>query len=162
MFNRTVYIPQKDAKYFSKVWLSNTLKWVLKKYFLFKIAKFDKKLVNFPFFTVEHKNLKSYCKTIVQFLIFKTAIGESFGLLTIPGELFEDIGKRLIHQSPISQANTLIFQNYQDWIGYLFSLKIYIDEGGYEPFMCFSPLCGFYIETESIKLLKEVKKSSFD
>ena len=162
VFNRTVFIPQKDAKYISKVWLSNTLKWVLKKYLLFKIAKFDKKLVNFPFFTIEQKNLKNYCKTIVQFLIFKTGNGQNLGLLTIPGELFEDIGKRLIKQSPISEENTLIFQNSQDWIGYLFSLKTYIEEGGYEPFMCFSPLCGLYIETESMKLFKEVKKGSIN
>jgi hypothetical protein len=71
--------------------------------------------------------------------------------------LFEDIGKTLIFHAPTIVENTLIFQNTQDWIGYLFPLEMYIKEGGYEPFMCFSPLCGVYIENGAKNLLKEIK-----
>ena len=153
-------IPQKDAKYYSKVWFSNKAKWVLKKYFLFKIAKFDYKSVNFPFFTVERKNLKNYGKTVIHFIKFTAGNGNTFGIITIPGELFEDIGKTLISHAPTKKENTLIFQNTQDWIGYLFPLEMYIKEGGYEPFMCFSPLCGAYIENNAKKLLKEINDKS--
>ncbi|MHA1242575.1 MAG: hypothetical protein ACTSQU_17585 [Promethearchaeota archaeon] len=124
IYTKRFLIPQKDAKYYSEVWFSNKVKWVLKKYFLFKIAKFEYKFVNFPFFTVERKNLN------------------------------------LISYAPTKMENTLIFQNTQDWIGYLFPLEMYIKEGGYEPFMCFSPLCGVYIENNAKKLLKEIKDKS--
>ena len=157
---KRLLIPQKDAKYYSKVWFSNKVKWLLKKYFLFKIAKFDHKFVNFPFFTVERKNLKNYGKTVVQFIKFTAKNGITFGIMTIPGELFEEIGKNLISHSPTKMENTLIFQNTQDWIGYLFPLEMYIKEGGYEPFMCFSPLCGAYIENNVKKLLTEIQDKS--
>ncbi|MHA1349566.1 MAG: hypothetical protein ACTSSC_04190 [Promethearchaeota archaeon] len=160
IYTKRFLIPQKDAKYYSEVWFSNKVKWVLKKYFLFKIAKFEYKFVNFPFFTVERKNLKNYGKTVVHFIKFTAVNGNTFGIITIPGELFEDIGKTLISYAPTKMENTLIFQNTQDWIGYLFPLEMYIKEGGYEPFMCFSPLCGVYIENNAKKLLKEIKDKS--
>ena len=160
IYTKRLLIPQKDAKYYSKVWFSNKVKWLLKKYFLFKIAKFDYKFVNFPFFTVERKNFKNYGKTVVSFIKFTVGNNNTFGILTIPGELFEDIGKKLISHAPTKMKNTLIFQNTQDWIGYLFPLEMYIKEGGYEPFMCFSPLCGAYIENDAKKLLKEIKDKS--
>ena len=157
-YNTKLYIPKKDAKYFSKVWFSNTLKWVFKKYFLMKIAKFDKKSVNFPFFTEEKKQLKKYAKTVVQYIEMLTEHREKLGIITIPGELFEGIGKKLIKESPTSEKDTFIIQNCQDWVGYLFSLDTYITEGGYEPFMCYSPLCGVYIEAGTKNLLKKVKR----
>ncbi|MCK4383135.1 MAG: hypothetical protein KAW66_07580, partial [Candidatus Lokiarchaeota archaeon] len=67
-----------------------------------------------------------------------------------------DIGRNIIKEAPTSEENTFIFQNSQDWIGYLFPLEIYINEGGYEPFMCFSPLCGAYIEIGTKKFLNEI------
>jgi len=160
IFTKRLLIPQKDAKYYSKVWFSNKVKWLLKKYFLFKIAKFDHKFVNFPFFAVERKNLKNYGKTVIHFIKFTVVNNNTFGIITIPGELFEEIGKNLISHAPTKMENTLIFQNSQDWIGYLFPLEMYIKEGGYEPFMCFSPLCGAYIENDTKKLLKEIKHKS--
>ncbi|TET05679.1 MAG: hypothetical protein E3J90_00275 [Promethearchaeota archaeon] len=156
IYTKKLLIPQKDAKYYSKVWFSNKVKWVLKKYFLFKIAKFDYKFVNFPFFTVERKNLKNYGKTVVHFIKLTAGNSNTFGILTIPGELFEDLGENLVSHAPTKMENTLIFQNTQDWIGYLFPLEMYIKEGGYEPFMCFSPLCGAYVENNAKKLLKEI------
>lgn len=156
IYTKKLLIPQKDAKYYSKVWFSNKIKWVIKKYFLFKIAKFDEKYVNFPFFTIERKHLKNYGKTIVKFIKFTSSDGNIYGLITIPGELFEEIGRNIIYEAPTSEENTLIFQNSQDWIGYLFPLEMYINEGGYEPFMCFSPLGGTYIENSVKKFLNEI------
>jgi len=156
VYTRKFLIPQKDAKYYSKVWFSNKIKWVIKKYFLFKLAKFDEKYVNFPFFKLERKHLKNYGKTIVQFIKLTASNGKTYGLITIPGELFEEIGRNIIQEAPTSEENTLIFQNSQDWIGYLFPLEMYINEGGYEPFMCFSPLCGAYIEIGTRKFLNEI------
>ena len=156
IYTKRLVIPQKDAKYYSKVWFLNKVKWVLKKYFLFKIAKFDERFVNFPFFTVERKNFKNYIKTVVYFIKFAAGNNKIFGILTIPGELFEEIGKILITNAPTKTENTLIFQNSQDWIGYLFPLEMYTKEGGYEPFMCFSPLCGAYIENSVKKFFKEI------
>ncbi|MHA2289792.1 MAG: hypothetical protein ACXABG_13490 [Promethearchaeota archaeon] len=157
IYTRSFLIPQKDAKYFSKVWLINSIKWWIKKYFLFKIAKFDKKYVNFPFFSVERKHLRNYARTVVKYIRFKVSNGNSYGIITVPGELFEDIGKNILQAAPHSQENTIIIQNAQDWIGYLFPLKMYITEGGYEPFMCFSPLCGIYVENNVKKLFEELK-----
>lgn len=154
---KELLIPQKDAKYFSKVWLSNKLKWIIKKAFLFKIAKFDKERVNFPLFTTERKHFRNYGKTIIEYLNLKAKNGKKLGILTIPGELFEDIGKNLSQKSPNPSKDIFIFQNTQDWIGYLFNLETYIKEGGYEPFMCYSPLCGEYIEKCTIKLFKNIK-----
>jgi hypothetical protein len=156
-YKKSFLIPQKDAKYFSKVWFSNSIKWWIKKYFLFKVAKFDPKYVNFPFFTVVRKHLRNYGRTVVQFIKIKTSEGKSYGIITIPGELFEEIGRKIIREAPTLEKNTLIFQNAQDWIGYLFPLDVYIEEGGYEPFMCFSPLCGEYVKKNTIELLKEIK-----
>ncbi|MBY9009692.1 MAG: hypothetical protein KGD74_07505 [Candidatus Lokiarchaeota archaeon] len=160
IYTKRLSIPQKDAKYYSKVWFSNKIKWLLKKYFLFKIAKFDYKFVNFPFFTIERKNLKNYAKTVVYFIKFTVESSNTFGIITIPGELFEEIGKTLISHAPTKIENTLILQNSQDWIGYLFPIEMYIKEGGYEPFMCFSPLCGAYIENCTKKFLKEIQDVS--
>ena len=160
IYTKRFLIPQKDAKYYSRVWFSNKVKWFLKKYFLFKIAKFDYKFVNFPFFTVERKNFKNYGKTVVHFINFTASNGNTCGIITIPGELFEEIGKNLISHAPTKMENTLIFQNTQDWIGYLFPLEMYIEEGGYEPFMCFSPMCGAYIEKNVKKLLNDIKTKS--
>ena len=157
IYTKRFLIPKKDAKYYSKVWFSNKVKWFLKKYFLFKIAKFDYKFVNFPFFTVERKNFKNYGKTVVHFINFTVSNGNTCGIITIPGELFEEIGKNLISHAPTKMENTLIFQNTQDWIGYSFPIEMYIREGGYEPFMCFSPLVGAHTENSVKEFLKDIK-----
>ena len=154
---KELHIPQKDPKYFTKVWISNKLKWIIKKQLLFKIARFDKESVNFPLFTEERKHSKRYVKTVVQYLNLKTENGRILGILTIPGELFEGIGKNLLQQSPNPIIDTFIFQNTQDWIGYLITLETYTNEGGYEPFMCYSPLCGEYIEKGTLELLKKIR-----
>ncbi|TFG25297.1 MAG: hypothetical protein EU533_01290 [Promethearchaeota archaeon] len=156
IYSKKVVIPMKDARYFSKVWFSNSLKWLIKKYFLFKVARFDEKSVNFPFFTIKRKNLRRYGESIIHFFMIQSPSGKKIGIITVPGELFEDVGKRVIKASPTLEQNSFIFQNSQDWIGYLFPIKMYTEEGGYEPFMCFSPLCGYIIEKELMLLLNRI------
>jgi hypothetical protein len=80
---------------------------------------------------------------------------KDLSIITIPGELFFAIGKSLLNASPSGFANTLLFQNTQDWIAYLFTLKEYIEEGGYEVTPSFSPLCGYFIEKEILKLMSK-------
>jgi len=154
-------IPMKDHKYYSKIWFKNKLYWIIKKHFLMRIAKIPMKSANFPIFSMERKGFKMYCKTLIQFVkikMIKKNNSKDLGIMTIPGELFEDIGKNLIKRSPMGELNTFIFQNAQDWIAYLFPLEVYTQEGGYEPVPSFSPLCGYYVEKKVIKLMKEIKQ----
>jgi len=152
-------VPMKDHKYYSKVWFNNKLNYVIKK-FLMNIAKFNILTANFPIFSLKRKGFRRYCESVVQnFEIKDTTSSKSnyFNILTIPGELFEEIGNIFLEQSSTGRNNTFIFQNSQDWIGYLFPLKEYIEEGGYEPTASFSPLCGLYIQNEMLTLLKSKK-----
>ena len=77
--------------------------------------------------------------------------------MTVPGELFEEIGKNLLEKSPTGKKNSFIFQNSNDWISYLFPIYEYIEVGGYESFPSFSPVSGVYIEKEMLKLFEEIK-----
>ena len=161
VFKREFLVPMKDYKYFTKTWFINKLYFLIKKHFILKFAKANILNANFPIFILKRRKLKLFCRSLIQFVKLKaTSKTKSFvfSIMTIPGELFEDIGKNLIKVSP-SSNNTFIFQNSQDWIGYLFPLKEYVQEGGYEPVPSFSPLCGYYVEKEMKKLLKTVKKS---
>ncbi|MFX0027355.1 MAG: hypothetical protein ACFE8M_13195 [Candidatus Hermodarchaeota archaeon] len=159
VFEREFLVPMKDYKYFTKTWFVNKLYFLIKKYFILKFAKGNILNANFPIFILKRRKLKLFCKSLIQFVEFKAISKEKsllFSIMTIPGELFEDIGKNLIKISPTSN-NTFIFQNSQDWIGYLFPLKEYVQDGGYEPVPSFSPLCGYYVEKEMKKLLTTVK-----
>jgi len=159
VFKREFLVPMKDYKYFTKTWFVNKLYFLIKKYFILKFAKTNILNANFPIFILKSRKLKLFCRSLIQFVELKATSklkSVVFSIMTIPGELFEDIGKDLIKVSPTGN-NTFIFQNSQDWIGYLFPLKEYVQEGGYEPIPSFSPLCGYYVEKEMIKLLKTVK-----
>ena len=76
----------------------------------------------------------------------------------VPGELFEEIGKRFDEVSPSGPEDTFIIQNANDWIAYLFSLNEYVSQGGYEPLASFSPICGDRVEREMYKLMKEIRE----
>ncbi len=156
-----IWIPMKDYKYISKLWLKNKLIFALKKYFLLMVARVNILNSNFPIFILNKKILGIKCKTLIQNIkikISKKSKSKEFSILTIPGELFEDIGKFLYRYSITGIMNTYIFQNTQDWIAYLFPLKEYINEGGYEPIPSFSPICGYYIKNEMRNLINDIKK----
>jgi len=80
--------------------------------------------------------------------------------MIIPGELFEEIGESLIKASLTGKDNIFIFQNTQDWIGYLFPLLEYVEEGGYEPVPSFSPLGGYFIKNEMLRLLTKIRNKN--
>ncbi|MHA1750303.1 MAG: hypothetical protein ACTSYF_16860 [Promethearchaeota archaeon] len=148
------WIPMKDAKYFNKIWFSNKLYYCIKKLFLLKIARLGLLNANFPFFTLNKKGRKVKCKTIVQrFQISTEAKNASnkIDLITVPGELFEDLGNKILEESLLGRENTFIFQNSQDWIAYLFTIKEYVNFGGYEPFPTFSPFSGEIVLNEVLK-----------
>ncbi|MEE9378653.1 MAG: hypothetical protein V3V33_11545 [Candidatus Lokiarchaeia archaeon] len=157
---KNIWIPLKDFKYFSKTWFMNKLKFVLKKHFLIPISRVIQ--VNFPKFTIKHYSFKSRAKSIVQVLnfeVFKNSRKNSkvFDMIFVPGELYEEIGENLLENAPQGEKNTFIFQNVNDWIGYLFPVEDYIEQGGWEAFAGFSPICGHYIETSILELFKEIK-----
>ncbi len=157
------WIPMKDFKYFSKTWFRNKLIYSLKKYLLLKVTKITLEKANFPSFTIKRKNFKLCAKTVIQFIKFNfeyESNSKSIGIMTVPGELFEDYGNFLLKESPTGRENSFIFQNSNDWISYLFPAKDYIEEGGYEPLASFSPICGYFTEKKMLKLFKEIKSQN--
>ncbi len=153
-------IPMKDFKYFSKTWFRNKLIYLLKKYLLLKVAKITLEKANFPSFTIKRKKLKIHGKTVIQFIKFNfkhKLTSKSIGIMTVPGELFEDYGDLLLKESPTGKDNSYVFQNSNDWISYLFPANDYIKEGGYEPLVSFSPICGYFIEKKMLELFREIK-----
>jgi len=157
------WIPLKDFKYFSKTWFRNKLVYSLKKYLLLKVSKIILENANFPSFTLKRKKFKIHAKTVIQFIKFNfehESTSKSIGIMTVPGELFEDYGDLFIKESPTGRENSFVFQNSNDWISYLFPAKDYIEEGGYEPLASFSPICGHFIEKKMLELFKEIKNKS--
>ncbi|MFX1452069.1 MAG: neutral/alkaline non-lysosomal ceramidase N-terminal domain-containing protein [Promethearchaeota archaeon] len=76
-------------------------------------------------------------------------------ILSIPGELFVDLGKKLISKSPIKK--TFIIELGNDWIGYLYPPEEYFI-GGYETgIVSFSPVAGIYIYNKMLQLLNKFK-----
>ena len=114
---------------------------------------------NFPIFIVDKNKGKFRCKTVIQYIKVRAkskSKEKEFSLMTIPGELFEEIGESLIKASLTGKDNNFIFQNAQDWIGYLFPLHEYAEEGGYEPVPSFSPLGGYFVKNEMLRLLTKI------
>ena len=154
-------IPLKDFKYFAKTWFKNKLGYVLKKYFLIRVARVIYKKANFPSFTLYRDKLKLNVKTVIQFIqinLKSNLKSKTLGIITVPGELFEEYGNFFLNKSPTGKENTIIFQNSNDWIAYLFPPKDYIKEGGYEPIASFSPVCGHYVSKEILQLFNFIKK----
>ncbi len=76
-------------------------------------------------------------------------------ILSIPGELFVDLGKKLISKSPIKK--TFIIELGNDWIGYLYPPEEYFI-GGYETgIVSFSPVAGIYVYNQMLNLLNQFK-----
>ncbi|NVM34149.1 MAG: hypothetical protein HWN81_01050 [Candidatus Lokiarchaeota archaeon] len=156
------WIPVKDFNYFSKTWFRNKLIYCFKKYLLLKVARITLKESNFPAFTIKRKKLKIHAKTVIQFVKFnlKNELNsKTIGVITVPGELFEDYGNLFLKKSPTKRENSFVFQNSNDWISYLFPAKDYIEEGGYEPLASFSPVCGYFIEKKMLGLFREIENS---
>ncbi|MBD3195574.1 MAG: hypothetical protein GF317_10990 [Candidatus Lokiarchaeota archaeon] len=158
---KVIFVPLKDPRYFSLAWLENKLYYLIKKYILLSVVKVLYKKTNFPIFRLIKKGRTVGAQTILQFIKFITKKEENrseFSIFTVPGELFEKIGEKLIYQSPTGKDNSFIFQNSNDWIAYLFPLGEYIEIGGYEPVASFSPLSGYYVHKMMLELFAEIKR----
>ena len=159
---KTIWIPMKDARYFSKTWLQNKIIYLLKKYLVLPVAMMHEEDPNFPGLAIKKrgKNINGY--TLLQYIILKAynenGDSKKFSIITVPGELFHKIGNFLRKKSLTEPENTFIFQNSNDWIAYLFPLKDYMEQGGYEPIASFGPLCGHYVTEEFIKFYDEIKE----
>lgn len=153
------WIPMKDVKYFSRKWFMNKLIFLIKKLFLINIAKYQILKANFPIFALHYRFGDYKCKTIVQYIELEGGSEKKeriLSIITVPGELFFALGEILLRSSPSGYNNTLIFQNTQDWVAYLFSLREYIEEGGYEVTPSFSPVCGHYVHREILRLINGI------
>jgi hypothetical protein len=158
------WIPLKDFKYFSKAWFRNKLHYFIKKFFLMKVARITLMEANFPAFVIKKSKMKIQARTTIQFirLIMINSLNyKSIGIIAVPGELFEDYGDLLVKKSPTGEDYTFIFQNSNDWISYLFPVREYIEEGGYEPLASFSPICGYIIKNKMLELFKSSNNKSF-
>jgi hypothetical protein len=155
---RHFWVPFKDYKYFGPTWSQNKLSFIIKKYLILPVTKILSENANFPAFTVKRKPIRFNCYTVIQYIKLRlksNATKKNLSILTVPGELFEDLGKYLFYNSPTGKEDTFIFQNANDWIAYLFSPKEYIEYGGYEPVASFSPKSGEFVIKEMLKLLKD-------
>ncbi|WP_371802090.1 hypothetical protein [Candidatus Lokiarchaeum ossiferum] len=161
-------------------WLTNKLVFYLKRLFLFPMAlkHASGQGPNFPAMYLTYDSKKKKVKdrmkvnTLLQLLHLRLykSINPSdvlkINLIGVPGEVFEDLAEKLIHIQPEMTSNNHIFQNSNDWVAYLFELKDYIGQGGYEPIASASPHCG----QEILKKFKmffneiqvEIEKISFD
>ncbi|GAB4308548.1 MAG: hypothetical protein Kow0069_06920 [Promethearchaeota archaeon] len=161
-YNKTFWVPMADFKYWSHTWPSNKVVYLFKKYLLLPVALSHEE-PNFPGLAVKHRGREMNCYSTFQWVRMKFSKGDGPGsesrelsLLTAPGELFEAVGARLRKACPSGYDHTLIVQNAQDWIAYLFPREEYVGQGGYEPLASFSPVCGDYYEREVRELFDEV------
>ncbi|MHA1342570.1 MAG: hypothetical protein ACTSQG_01170, partial [Promethearchaeota archaeon] len=162
-YMKTIWIPMKDYKYFSKTWFGNKIIYLLKKYLVLKVALVHDEDPNFPGLAIKHRGNKINGYTVLQYIeitAYKKSKedGKKFSIISVPGELFFKLAQILKKWSPTGEKNTFIFQNSNDWIAYLFPLREYIEQGGYEPIASFGPLCGDYVTREMLKLFREIKE----
>ncbi|MHA1510384.1 MAG: neutral/alkaline non-lysosomal ceramidase N-terminal domain-containing protein [Promethearchaeota archaeon] len=165
VYNKFFEIPFEDYK---KYWTSISFKYrilhIVKKYFLFRLPIFmaSQNPPNFSTFNFRYEGHKIFTKTQIQYFLLRAFSNsnnkeKSLSITAIPGELFEEIGKKILKNSPTGAENSFIFQNSNDWVGYLFPLKEYILVGGYEPSASFSPLTGAYVQNNFMKLVNKIK-----
>lgn len=158
--SRYFWIPLRDFRYYSKNWVANKIRFVLKKFFLLPLSKLIK--TNFTKFVMKYKKLNLVAKSKVQVVQFKLSNpsrseSRNFDMILVPGELYGEYGRDLLSKSPSGSNNSFIFQNTNDWIGYLFPIEDYIEQGGWESFAGFSPVCGLYIINHLFKIFKKLK-----
>ncbi|MHA1746581.1 MAG: hypothetical protein ACTSWW_11310 [Promethearchaeota archaeon] len=170
---KKIQIPIHDYQpyiYDLKIWLSNKLKLYIKKWFLYPVAMRHSKqnAPNFPAFSVTahpfsfRRGKRLDIHTDIQYLNITASNSTNpahtteFSLLGIPGELFEDLETQLKAKSPNGPDHTTLIQN-TNWVGYLFSIKDYITEGGYEPLASSTPVGGKHICREFFNLFEEIQ-----
>jgi hypothetical protein len=171
---KTYWIPMMDRQpyiYSLSNWISNKAIVFVKKWLLFPIAiAVAGDDPSFPGLTIKHYpfsikrgwHINAY--TINQYLDItvsnsKTGASKKLGIIGTPGELFEEIQNRFLNRSPAGKDDTFIFQEANDWVAYLFPLKEYMTQAGYEPFASTTPVAGDIMEKEMYRFWEEIKNS---
>ena len=163
-FSKVFWVPMDDYKKIRpKNWPWSKLVHLIKRWFLLKVALTlaDVEEPNFPGFAIKHRGWDVKLYSFVHYIEISAWNGgddndtHKFSIVGIPGELFEDYAKEIVRESPTGE-NTFIIENANDWIGYLFPLKEYL-EGGYEPVPSFSPKGGEYVMDAYHELLEDIK-----
>lgn len=77
----------------------------------------------------------------------------NIGLVGVPGELFLELGQKIIEKSLIQ--NTFVFTLSNGYLGYLYPIEDF-RIGGYELFLSTNPLTGTILTTKAIKLLNSL------
>jgi len=170
-------------KYWSGTYISNRFTHIVKRYLLFPIALFQASVVepNFPGFAVKHRHyfrpsakINVYTQLqIIKLKAIKTTKADTSNkptpiysqdaknfkemtIVGIPGELFEDYAAKIFQKTKTGAENTFIFQNSNDWIAYLFPIKEYITQGGYEPFASYAAMSGPAVMGNYFRFLQEI------
>ena len=172
---RTFWFPMKDFKHYHSDKplqstlnrLQNRLIFLVKKYFMFPIVfaitGHDKE-PNFPGLAIKHRFLDINIYTKIQYVqckCVKDGKRESFNIITVPGEAFQNLANQVMEASPEGIQNSFMFQNSNDWTSYLFDLDEYIEAGGftqegYELLPSTTPIAGYYIKNEFFRLFDEI------
>ncbi|MHA1673276.1 MAG: neutral/alkaline non-lysosomal ceramidase N-terminal domain-containing protein [Promethearchaeota archaeon] len=175
-FTKEIVVPFEDDQphiYHLGIWLKNKFIFFLRKWLLYPVilmnlfdnsSNFSNITLKIKFSSVDrfYKIFSLDITSILQYLELnlyspdKSKIEKNICILGVPGEVFEEIEDRLKHQSPTGYENTVIFQNSNSWIGYLFSIKDYIVEGGYEPPVVTTPIAGRDVSREFLKMFKQI------
>jgi hypothetical protein len=169
-YTRTFWVPMQDKQpyvYNRMNWFTNRLLFGFKKWFMFPVAIASAgEEPNFPGLSIKHYPISLRRKwTInaytmlhyIEMTIFKGTTEKKISIIGIPGELFEDYQRKFLERCPVGAKDTFLFQVANDWVGYLFPIKEYITQPGYEPIASTSPLAGSYIARELYRLWKEIK-----
>jgi len=119
----------------------------LRKHLITGLLNYNHSNISYVSFTKKKKDW--YFQTELQIIKINDII-----ILSIPGELFVELGKKLISASP--SEKTFLIELGNDWVGYLYPPKEYF-LGGYETgIVSFSPVAGIYIYNKMLNLLKRI------
>nr|MDO8117914.1 hypothetical protein [Candidatus Sigynarchaeota archaeon] len=161
-YNRTFWVPMNDFKtYWSSAWVKNRVVYGVKRHVLLKVAMLlaDRLEPNFPGFAIKHRGKDVNIYSCVQYIKIRASNHgkepKDLAIAGIPGELFDEYARGMLKKTPEGFDNTFIFQNANDWVGYLFPLKEYV-AGGYEPFASFSPFGGAVVNNNYLQLVADV------
>ncbi|MBD3187946.1 hypothetical protein GF325_14005 [Candidatus Bathyarchaeota archaeon] len=164
VFSEVFSVPMLDYKEHRPVveWIKKRAIHLVKRLFLLRVALLlaEGEEPNFPGFAIKHdgRNIRLY--SMVQYIHVSATNGEShpeFSIAGIPGELFEDIARDITREAPTGVGNTFVFENANDWIGYLFPIHEYLHAGGYEPMPSFSPLGGKLVREAMLRLMAYIR-----
>ena len=169
-YTRSYWVPMQDKEpyiYKPMIWLGNRALFLAKKWIAIPLViTVAGKDPNFPGFALKHypfsfrRGWHINIYSLLQYLDI-TASNENgskkLSIFGFPGEVFEDTQKKVMQNSPVGAENTFLFQEANDYITYLFSIKEYITLEGYESAASITPLAGEYTEKEWFRFMEEIR-----